>query len=161
MTLADTLLRRAHLPVVCRRGKYPRFIVPGWLFLDGKNPGTMGLRMKTEPLSWLKPGGSGRDHRSLDAALATWTTLQRSRESTAQPFEPPTHSDSVRPEADQRRQADACHTPGWFEMACSYAGGTGGLPPRPGFPRLTQRPAGTSLGERSVPDRPRRDPAGH
>ena len=49
-----------------------------------------------------------------------------------------THSDSDQPEADQRRQANACHTPGWFTMACSYAGGTGGLPPRPGFPRLTR-----------------------
>ena len=54
------------------------------------------------------------------------------------PFEPSTHSDSDQPEADQRRQAGAYHTPGWFDMACSYADGTGGLPPRPGRLRLTR-----------------------
>src|SRR5262245_21570945 len=54
------------------------------------------------------------------------------------PFEPSTHSDSGQPEADQRRQADAYHTPGRLEMACSYADGTGGLPPRPGGLRLTR-----------------------
>ena len=39
-----------------------------------------------------------------------------------------------RPKAAGRRLPLA----GWLEMACSYAGGTGGLPPRPGFPRLTR-----------------------
>ncbi len=52
---------------------------------------------------------------------------------------PSTYSDSGWPlEADQRPQADVCYMPGWFEMACSYAGGTGGLPPRPGDLRLTR-----------------------
>ena len=35
------------------------------------------LRAFPEPLSRLKPGGSGRDHRPLCAALATWATPQR------------------------------------------------------------------------------------
>ena len=62
----------------------------------------------SEPLSRLKPGGSGRDHRPLCAALATWTTLQRSQVQLATLLQA-THSDSDRPlEADQRRQADAC-----------------------------------------------------
>src|SRR5713101_6452806 len=33
-----------------------------------------GSWREPEPLSWLKPGGSGRDHRPLCAALATWAT---------------------------------------------------------------------------------------
>jgi hypothetical protein len=86
----------------------------------------------------------GRDHRSLCAALVTRARVSALERIDWRPFEPPTHSDSGGPEADQRRQADACHTPGWFDMACSYAGGTGGLPPRPGRLGLTQRPAGTS-----------------
>ena len=84
---------------------------------DGKDP----MCSAPEPLSVLSPGGSGRDHRPLDAAAAHvgyTSALERIDYAT---HTPSTHSDSGQPEADQRRQADAYHTPGWFEMACSYA----------------------------------------
>src|ERR1051326_3262627 len=63
---------------------------------------------RAEPLSRFQPAGSGRDHRSLGAALVTWTTPSALERIDWRPFEPPTHSDSGRTEADQRRQAGAC-----------------------------------------------------
>ena len=114
--------------------------------------------MQTEPLSRFQLRGSGRDHRPLCAALATWATLQRSRASTAPPFEPPTRSDSGLPEADHRRQADPCHTPGWFAMAARTPRARWApTPARPLWPG--PRRAGRCLDERSGPDTPRRDPA--
>jgi hypothetical protein len=37
---------------------------------SASNPGDGATSAHPEPLSWLKPGGSGRDHRSLGAAAA-------------------------------------------------------------------------------------------
>src|SRR5260221_9124485 len=48
----------------------------------------------SEPLSWLPPGGSGRDHRPLCAALATEATASASSGPTKAALLQATHSDS-------------------------------------------------------------------
>ena len=61
------------------------------------------MRAKSESLLSHSPGFGrevgGRDCRPLCEACATWTTLQRSRESTAQPFRKRPTSSSGQPEA--------------------------------------------------------------
>ena len=85
----------------------------------------------------MKPGGSGRDHRPLCAALATWTTPSALSGPTGRPFcKRPTLTRASRRPTKGGRQAPA---------PCGLVGNgllvrrvLGGLPPRPGFPRLTR-----------------------
>src|SRR5262249_35747884 len=70
----------------------------------------------SEPLSRLKPGGSGRDHRPLDAALAAWATRQRSRASTDDPS-------SRRPTltlADRRPTKGGRQAPATRQVGCEW-----------------------------------------
>jgi hypothetical protein len=115
------------------------------------------VRSASEPLTRLKPGGSGRDHRSLDAALALWATasaLERIACATlVQATRVSLGSAGGRPKAAGRRLPHA----GLVMNGLLVRRVPGGLPPRPGFPRLTQHPAGMSRDERTAPNRPRRD----
>ena len=83
-------------------------------------PGT--IRSYLSHSSLLSKGGFRRAVIVPFALLAaTWVTASALERSTAQPIRRRPTSRSDQPEADQRRQASACHTPGWFTMACLYA----------------------------------------
>src|SRR5260221_14692378 len=99
----------------------------------------------TEPLSWRKPGGSGRDHRPLYAALATEATASAPSGLIAQPFRKRptlTRADPRRP-TKGGRQAPAPR--GLVLDGLLIRRLQGGLPPRPGTVRLTRVEQG-SLG---------------
>src|SRR5260370_10427652 len=90
-----------------------------------------------EPLSWLKPGGSGRDHRPLYAALTPRATASALSGPIAQPFckRPSLTRGNPRRPTKGGRQTP---TPrGLVVDGLLIRRLQGGLPPRPGRVRLT------------------------
>src|SRR5260370_18214677 len=91
-----------------------------------------------EPLSWLKPGGSGRDHRPLCAALATRATASALSGPTRRPFRkrPTLTRASPRGPPKGGRQPPASR--GLVLDGLLIRRLQGGLPPRPAATRLTR-----------------------
>jgi hypothetical protein len=112
-----------------------------------------------EPLSRLQPGSSDRDHRPLCAALATWTTLQRSQVRLRNPS-------SRRPTLtlpDQRPTKGGRQTPAPRGLVrdgllIRRRHGWAPTPARP--PGPDPHRAGRILDEQNGPHTPRRDPVG-
>src|SRR5260221_7904600 len=92
--------------------------------------------MSSEPLSWLKPGGSGRDHRPLCAALATEATASASSGPTRRPFckRPTLTRGNPRGPTKGGRRLPASR--GLVLDGLLIRRLQGGLPPRPGRVRL-------------------------
>src|SRR5258707_11796518 len=91
----------------------------------------------TEPLSWLPPGGSGRDHHPLCAALATEATASALSGPTRRPFcKRPTLTRADRGPPKGGRQTPAPR--GLVVDGLLIRRLQGGLPPRPGGVRLTR-----------------------
>src|SRR6266851_8649773 len=89
----------------------------------------------SEPLSWLKPGGSGRDHRPLCAALTTRATPSALSGPTRRPFcKRPTLTRADRRPTKGGRQPPAPR--GLVLDGLLIRRLQGGLPPRPGTVRL-------------------------
>src|SRR5258708_22906102 len=90
-----------------------------------------------EPLSWRKPGGSGRDHRPLCAALATWATPSALSGLTTRPFckRPTLTRGGLGRPTKGGRQPPASR--GLVLDGLPIRRLQGGLPPRPGLTRLT------------------------
>src|SRR6266851_2488665 len=84
----------------------------------------------SEPLSWLKPGGSGRDHRPLCAALTTRATPSALSGPTRRPFcKRPTLTRADRGPTKGGRQPPAPR--GLVVDGLLIRRVQGGLPPRP------------------------------
>jgi hypothetical protein len=98
-----------------------------------------------EPLFWLQPGGSGRDHRPLCAALATEATPSAPSGSTGRPLRkrPALTRGSLGRPPKGGRQAPASR--GLVGDGLRVRRLQGGLPPRPGTVRLARIEQG-SLG---------------
>src|SRR5258706_1048952 len=91
-----------------------------------------------EPLSWLKPGGSGRDHRPLYAALTTRATASALSGPTRRPFckRPTLTRGGLGRPTKGGRQTPASR--GLVLDSLLIRRLQGGLPPRPGLTRLTR-----------------------
>src|SRR5258706_1719327 len=95
----------------------------------------------TEPLSWLPPGGSGRDHHPFYAALATRATPSAPSGPTRRPFcKRPTLTRADRRPPKGGRQPPAPR--GLVLDGPLIRRLQGGLPPRPGRTRLTHAEQG-------------------
>src|SRR5260370_11930268 len=115
------------------RGRKMRRITRKSTSAPKKTPQEMA---SSEPLSWLKPGGSGRDHRPLCAALATRATASAPSGLIAQPFckRPTLTRADPRGPTKGGRQTPASR--GLVVDGLLIARLQGGLPPRPGCRRL-------------------------
>src|SRR5258706_7771132 len=92
----------------------------------------------TEPLSWLQPGGSGRDHHPLCAALATEATASAPSGPTRRPFckRPTLTRGNPMGPPKGGRQPPASR--GLVGDGLLIRRLQGGLPPRPGGVRLAR-----------------------
>src|SRR5260370_38595231 len=91
--------------------------------------------MSSEPLSWLKPGGSDRDHRPLYAALTAWATASASSGLTRRSLRKrPTLTRIDRRPTKGGRQTPASRRLVFDGLLIRRL--QGGLPPRPGRVRL-------------------------
>src|SRR5260221_1663323 len=90
----------------------------------------------SEPLSWLPPGGSGRDHHPLCAALATEATASASSGLIAQPFRKRPTLTRGNPRGPTKGGRRLPAPRGLVLDGLLIRRLQGGLPPRPGLTRL-------------------------
>src|SRR5260370_24656536 len=91
----------------------------------------------SEPLSWLKPGGSGRDHRPLYAALTPRATASALSGPIAQPLCKPPTLTRGNPSGPTKGGTQTPASRGLVVDGLLIRRLQGGLPPRPGRVRLT------------------------